>query len=40
MGNYSTDRAVFKWLSENQNQNNYSDQSQQEQAALWTNHNS
>ena len=33
-------RAVFKWLSKNQNQSNYSDQSQQEQAAPWTNHNS
>ena len=33
-------RAVFKWLSKNQNQSNYSDQSQQEQAARWTNHNS
>ena len=32
--------AVFKWLSKNQNQSNYSDQSQQEQTALWTNHNS
>ena len=34
------DRAVFKWLPKNQNQSNYSDQSQQEQAARWTNHNS
>ena len=34
------DRAVFKWLSKNQNQSNYSDQSQQEQTARWTNHNS
>ena len=33
-------RAVFKWLSKDQNQNNYSDQSQQEQPARWTNHNS
>ena len=33
-------RAVFKWLLKNQNQSNYSDQSQQEQAAQWTNHNS
>ena len=33
-------RAVFKWLSKNQNQSNYSDQSQPEQAARWTNHNS
>ena len=33
-------KAVFKWLSKNQNQSNYSDQSQQEQTALWTNHNS
>ena len=34
-------RAVFKWLSKNQNQsNNYCDQSQQEQTARWTNHNS
>ena len=33
-------RAVFKWLSKNQNQSNYSDQSQQEQTAPWTNHNS
>ena len=33
-------RAVFKWLSKHQNQSNYSDQSQQEQAARWTNHNS
>ena len=33
-------RAVFKWLSKNQNQSNYSDQSQQEQPARWTNHNS
>ena len=30
--------AVFKWLSKSQNQSNYSDQSQQEQAARWTNH--
>ena len=35
-----TIRAVFKWLSKNQNENNYSDQSQQEQTARWTNHNS
>ena len=34
------DRAVFKWLSKNQNQSNYSDQSQQEQTAPWTNQNS
>ena len=33
-------RAVFKWLSKNQNQSSYSDQSQQEQTARWTNHNS
>ena len=33
-------RPVFKWLSKNQNQSNYSDQSQQEQAARWTNHSS
>ena len=33
-------RAVFKWLSKNQNQSNYSDQSQQEQTARRTNHNS
>ena len=33
-------RAVFKWLSKNQNQSNYSDQSQQEQVARWTNHSS
>ena len=33
-------RAVFKWLSKNQHQSNYSDQSQQEQAARWTNHSS
>ena len=32
--------AVFKWLSKNQKQSNYSDQSQQEQTARWTNHNS
>ena len=31
--------AVFKWLLKNQNQSNYFDQSQQEQAAQWTNHN-
>ena len=37
---YSTDRAVFKWLSKNQNQSNYSDQSQQEKAARWANHSS
>ena len=36
----SQNRAVFKWLSKNQNQSNYSDQSQQEQTARWTNHNS
>ena len=35
-----TDRAVFNWLSKNQNQSNYSDQSQREQTAPWTNHNS
>ena len=35
-----TTRAVFKWLSKNQNQSNYSDQSQHEQTALWTNHSS
>ena len=35
-----TYRAVFKWLSKNQNQSNYSDQSQQEQTARSTNHNS
>ena len=33
-------RAVFKWLSKNQNQSNYSDQSRQGQTARWTNHNS
>ena len=33
-------RAVFKWLSKNQNQSNYSDQSQQERTARWTNHSS
>ena len=33
-------RAVFKWLSQNQNQSNYFDQSQREQTAPWTNHNS
>ena len=33
-------RAVFKWLSKNENQSNYSDQSQQEQTPRWTNHNS
>ena len=33
-------RAVFKWLWKNQNQSNYSNQSQQEQTAPWTNHNS
>ena len=33
-------RAVFKWLSKNQNQSHYSDQSQQERTAQWTNHNS
>ena len=33
-------RAVFKWLSKNQNQSNYSDQSQQQQTARRTNHNS
>ena len=33
-------REVFKWLPKNQNQSNYSDQSQQEQTARWTNHNS
>ena len=33
-------RAVFKWLSKNQNDSNYSDQSQQERTAWWTNHNS
>ena len=33
-------RAVFKLLSKNQNQSNYSDQSQQERRAPWTNHNS
>ena len=31
-------KAVFKWLSKNQNRRNYSDQSQQEQTARWTNH--
>ena len=30
-------RAVFKWLSKNQNQSNYFDQSQPEQAARWKN---
>ena len=30
-------RAGFKWLSKNQHQSNYSDQSQQEQTAPWTN---
>jgi len=29
-----TYRAVFKWLSKNQNQSNYSDQSQQEQTTM------
>ena len=33
-------RAVFKWLSKNQNQSNYSDQSQQERTTQWTNQNS
>ena len=33
-------RAVFKWLSKNQNQSNHFDQSQQEQTAPWTNPNS
>ena len=33
-------RVVFKWLSKNQNQSNYSNQSQQGQTAPWTNHNS
>ena len=33
-------RAVFKWLSKNQNQSNHFDQSQQEQTAPWTNQNS
>ena len=33
-------RAVFKWLSKNQNQSNNADQSQQGQIARWTNHNS
>ena len=33
-------RAVSKWLSKNQNQSNYSDQSKQEQAVRSTNHNS
>ena len=33
-------RAVFKWLSENQNQSNYCDQSQRQQTARWTNQNS
>ena len=32
-------RAVFKWLSKNQNQSYYSDQSQQMQTARWTNQN-
>ena len=30
-------RVVFKWLSKNQYQSIYSDQSQQEQTARWTN---
>ena len=33
-------RVVFKWLSKNQNQSNYFDQSQQERTARWTNQNS
>ena len=33
-------RVVFKWLSKNQNQSNYYDQTQQEQTARRTNHNS
>ena len=37
---WKIDRAVFKWLSKNQNQSNYSDQSQMGQTAGWTNHNS
>ena len=37
---FSTNRAVFKWLSKNKNQSNYSDQSRQGQTARWTNHNS
>ena len=32
--------AVFKWLSKKQYESNYSDQSQQEQRARWTNQNS
>ena len=34
------DRPVFEWLSKNQNQSNYSGQSQQGQTARWTNQNS
>ena len=37
-GKYTPFRAVFKWPLKNQS--NYSDQSQQEQTAWWTNHNS
>ena len=37
---WKIDRAVFKWLSKNQNRSNYSDQSQMGQTAGWTNHNS
>ena len=36
----AANKAVFKWLSKNQNQSNYSDQSRQGQTARWTNHNS
>ena len=34
------DRAVFKWLLKNQHHSNYSDQSQHEQTARWTNYSS
>ena len=33
-------RTVFKWMFKNQYQSNYSDQSQWEQKAWWTNQNS
>ena len=38
--NFELFRAVFKWLSQNQNQSNDFEQSQQEQTAPWTNQNS
>ena len=40
MNPYSQTKAVFKWLSKNQYQSSYSDQSREEQTARWTSQNS